>query len=278
MNEAKWIDPRTDLFTKFRWLRFNKQLCAHVYSTIGVTLAIDDEVLLQRQLDQIGSEEARDRLSCIAGNPFRVVSLSPNWLAWNDGTFVKIADAIYKEQQYENMPILADALQDSGCDDADILSHCRVETHFSNCWVLRLIRERGRHLLPANAVIVAVFPRDLEYMIEMTRRALQHYGITVLWTEDVRKAIQLYERGEVDVVFLNYALCYKGELDLGLVEYAFNNLKRLDPNVRCIVTSVCDPVNLPGMEGLIRRGLVFLSKPWQHEELRQVIYFLVGKD
>jgi len=38
------------------------------------------------------------------------------------------------------MPILADALQDAGCEDADILNHCRAAgLHVGGCWVLDLI-------------------------------------------------------------------------------------------------------------------------------------------
>ena len=38
------------------------------------------------------------------------------------------------------MPILADALQDAGCDNEDILSHCRSEgPHVRGCWVVDLI-------------------------------------------------------------------------------------------------------------------------------------------
>ena len=41
------------------------------------------------------------------------------------------------------MPILADALQDAGCDNEDILSHCRGEgPHVRGCWVLDLLFDK----------------------------------------------------------------------------------------------------------------------------------------
>ncbi|AMV28155.1 hypothetical protein VT84_27360 [Gemmata sp. SH-PL17] len=41
------------------------------------------------------------------------------------------------------MPILADALQDAGCDNDDILSHCRGEgPHVRGCWVVDLLTNR----------------------------------------------------------------------------------------------------------------------------------------
>lgn len=71
---------------------------------------------------------------------FRFVRLRPSWLAWNDGTVKKIAQAIYGERRFQYMPILGDALEDSGCDDVEMLSHCRSEgPHVRGCWVVDLI-------------------------------------------------------------------------------------------------------------------------------------------
>lgn len=85
------------------------------------------------------------RLACavahdVFGNPFRAVSIDPAWLGWNDGTVTKLARAIYEEQSFESLPILADALEEAGCTDADILTHCRQATeHVRGCWVVDLI-------------------------------------------------------------------------------------------------------------------------------------------
>jgi hypothetical protein len=39
------------------------------------------------------------------------------------------------------MPILADALQDAGCDNDDILDHCRDSNgaHTRGCWVVDIL-------------------------------------------------------------------------------------------------------------------------------------------
>lgn len=73
----------------------------------------------------------------IFGNPFRPVTLSPRWLS---ETVVALATGIYQERAFDRMPILADALEEVGCDHADILSHCRGEgPHVRGCWVVDLI-------------------------------------------------------------------------------------------------------------------------------------------
>jgi hypothetical protein len=80
-------------------------------------------------------------LRCIFGNPFRPApSLAPAVLAWNGGTVPKLAAAIYEERAFDRLPILADALEDAGCTDADILGHCRGGgEHVRDCWVVDLV-------------------------------------------------------------------------------------------------------------------------------------------
>jgi hypothetical protein len=76
----------------------------------------------------------------IFGNPFRPVTLNPSW---RTPTVKQLAEAIYKERAFERMPILADALEDAGCDNADILSHCRGGgEHVRGCWVVDLVLGR----------------------------------------------------------------------------------------------------------------------------------------
>jgi hypothetical protein len=81
-----------------------------------------------------------DLLRCIAGNPFRRVTVDPSWLSWNDGTVVKLAQGIYDDRAFDRLPVLADALEEAGCTNADLLSHCRSEgPHVRGCWVVDLI-------------------------------------------------------------------------------------------------------------------------------------------
>ncbi len=73
----------------------------------------------------------------IFGNPFRPVAFSPEW---RTDTAVAIARQMYASRDFGAMPILADALQDAGCDRADVLDHCRAEdVHVRGCWVIDLV-------------------------------------------------------------------------------------------------------------------------------------------
>ena len=59
---------------------------------------------------------------------------------WRTSTAVALASGIYEECAFDRLPILADALQDAGCEDEEILTHCRVEiAHTRGCWVLDAI-------------------------------------------------------------------------------------------------------------------------------------------
>jgi hypothetical protein len=68
--------------------------------------------------------------------------IAPGWLVWNAGCIPAIAEGIRTRRAFDGMPILADALQDAGCEDPVLLDHCRARTeHTANCWVLRLLTE-----------------------------------------------------------------------------------------------------------------------------------------
>jgi hypothetical protein len=70
----------------------------------------------------------------IFGNPFRPVNLNPFLLT---PTVKALAQSIYTERSFEEMPILADCLEESGCNNKEILSHLRgAGRHTRGCWAL----------------------------------------------------------------------------------------------------------------------------------------------
>jgi hypothetical protein len=76
---------------------------------------------------------------CVFGNPFQPAQLSQETLYWGGGTVVKIATEIYEAQAFEQAPILADALEESG-DNTSAVGHLRHGgPHVRGCWVLDLI-------------------------------------------------------------------------------------------------------------------------------------------
>ena len=76
-------------------------------------------------------------LRCIFGNPFRPVAFDP---VWRTSTAVAIAQAAYDSRAFGNLPVLADALQDAGCENADVLDHLRGPgPHVRGCWVVDLV-------------------------------------------------------------------------------------------------------------------------------------------
>ena len=76
-------------------------------------------------------------LRCVVGNSFRRAAFDP---AWRTSTAVALAAQMYDSRDFSAMPILADALMDAGCDNDDVLNHCRTPgEHVRGCWVVDLI-------------------------------------------------------------------------------------------------------------------------------------------
>jgi hypothetical protein len=94
----------------------------------------------------IGARRSHERrrqtvlLRELVGNPFRPASLYPTGNLMKGSTVVKLAEAIHADRDFERMPVLADALEDAGCTDGDILDHLRGPgPHVRGCWVIDLL-------------------------------------------------------------------------------------------------------------------------------------------
>jgi len=91
------------------------------------------ETALRSQEGRVQAAYLRD----IFGNPFRPVATDSDW---HTSTVIALAKQMYESRDFSPMPILADALQDAGCDCEDILSHCRGPgLHVRGCWAVDLI-------------------------------------------------------------------------------------------------------------------------------------------
>ncbi len=84
------------------------------------------------------NREFAELLRDTVGNPFRPVALAP---VWRTNTAVALARQMHEARDFSAMPILADALEDVGCDNPDILAHCRdpKQVHARGCWVVNLV-------------------------------------------------------------------------------------------------------------------------------------------
>ncbi len=79
-------------------------------------------------------------LRCIFGNPFRPVAFDPRW---RSETAVALATGIYDLRAFDRLPILADALEDAGCDSLDLLNHLRGPgPHARGCWAVDVVLGR----------------------------------------------------------------------------------------------------------------------------------------
>ncbi|MDY3561655.1 hypothetical protein R5W23_002936 [Gemmata sp. JC673] len=93
--------------------------------------------VLPEKLEPVRRANA-DLVRDIFGNPFRPVSFAPEW---RTDTATAIARQMYDSRDFSAMPVLADALQDAGCDNEDVLAHCRdpQQVHVRGCWVADLV-------------------------------------------------------------------------------------------------------------------------------------------
>jgi hypothetical protein len=70
-------------------------------------------------------------------NPYHPVVIDNRWLT---STVVELATAIYQDKAFDRMPVLADALMDAGCNNEEMIAHCRgAGPHVRGCWVLDLL-------------------------------------------------------------------------------------------------------------------------------------------
>jgi hypothetical protein len=104
----------------------------------AVSVSAEDVVRSSLRLPSFGRLEDEAHLfRDIFGNPFRPVIFDPSW---RTSTVLVLARGIYTDRAFDRLPILADALQDAGCDDPDILGHCRGPgPHVRGCWVVDLV-------------------------------------------------------------------------------------------------------------------------------------------
>jgi hypothetical protein len=134
--QATCNDPRGDHEPTY-YLRLYDTIM-HTVETAGFAAVATDRrngrTLLAREAERgVLATLLRD----IFGNPFRPLSADPSWLT---STVVALASQMHESRDFSALPILADALQDAGCDNEHVLNHCRGPgPHVRGCWVVDLV-------------------------------------------------------------------------------------------------------------------------------------------
>lgn len=163
VGQARWLTPEGH---RRAWNAYGQRvvyqqlpwIIAHFAGTLARLMAseLPWEVLLEAAYGAeflAGPHEASSRdvspavvglLRDLYGNPFRPVEVEPGWLTWSAGTPRRLAEVIASERRYADLPILADALEEAGCDEPALLEHCRRPgRHVPGCWALDLLLGRG---------------------------------------------------------------------------------------------------------------------------------------
>lgn len=147
--ETSYEPPGYDWVTACRWAAGPLDGEGDATARVAHTAASGHVELLFRHVSLIGQVEAQRRAGAaesaaqaefvrdVFSNPFRPVAFSHEW---RSSTTVALARTMYEAREFSAMPILADALQDAGCDSDDVLNHCRgSRPHVKGCWVCDLV-------------------------------------------------------------------------------------------------------------------------------------------
>ncbi|MDB5306924.1 MAG: hypothetical protein JWO38_1126 [Gemmataceae bacterium] len=97
----------------------------------------DDEAGSHRAESAAVWQAGMQYLKELLNNPIRPLAVEPTWLT---PTVLSLAEAVYADRTLDRLPILADALQDAGCENPDLLTHLRGEgPHVRGCWAVDLL-------------------------------------------------------------------------------------------------------------------------------------------
>ena len=132
-------DPRWGAHRAYFVEQVRDSVCTAAVHNVSPTLPLGpppDEVARQAA----GEAEMRVLASivrCLIPDPARTIHIEERW---QSATVLSLATGIYEEKAFDRMPILADALQDAGCDNEEILNHCRQPgVHSRGCYVVDLL-------------------------------------------------------------------------------------------------------------------------------------------
>jgi hypothetical protein len=121
------------------WAKSTVSAAISVYSVVDSLKLVTENALrsVEKRSKSVEAAAQATLLRDIFGNPFRKVAFDKEW---RTDTVVALARQMYESRDFSAMPILADALQEAGCENDDILSHCRgTGPHVRGCWVVDFV-------------------------------------------------------------------------------------------------------------------------------------------
>jgi hypothetical protein len=135
----------SDYVTRAAGLGLETDPLRAVLMMVSAVTHLEAELLTKKPSDPASRDLVRLQCSCrlisqindIFGNPFRSTGIKRDW---RTSTVLALTQGIHTDRVFDRLAILADALQDAGCENEDILNHCRSESvHVRGCWVIDLI-------------------------------------------------------------------------------------------------------------------------------------------
>ena len=110
------------------------------YGVVGSGAGLDEKLAAVDAAHDAEAASQANLLRDIFRHPHRDVTFHPSWLT---ATVAALSAQIYEGENFSALPILADALMDAGCDNDDVLNHCRSDcVHVRGCWVIDLLLGR----------------------------------------------------------------------------------------------------------------------------------------
>lgn len=118
---------------EWRWATWNRHLGIAAWATLA-------ELTPETRVQWCDGPNPHDEVRILRdmfGDPFRLIPVDPSW---RTSIVVRLAQSVYNDRAFRHLPILADALEEAGCTDADILNHFRQPgEHVRGCWALDLV-------------------------------------------------------------------------------------------------------------------------------------------
>jgi hypothetical protein len=120
----------------------------HYVNEIAVlyNAAFNAELVSEYALKAASDQAGEKALQCallreVFGNPFQRIRISRRWLT---PKVKQLSEQIYAESSFDQLRMLADALEEAGCSDGEIVRHCRSDgPHVKGCWAIDLLLARS---------------------------------------------------------------------------------------------------------------------------------------